>query len=143
MKLIHLIWNIIKNLLWTLFIVIIYFLLIGTIKTGGFENYFFYQNSRDWRDISAQISILEPASLSNIFYSDSDIYEILKDYVKWNQDNLTGNLVDSGSVDQTNEDLVNVYDPEFEEEFNEGFDNVYTGEDLTGADYGFNDNVSN
>lgn len=118
-------------------------MLIGTIKTWWFENYFFYQNSRDWRDISAQISILEPASLSNIFYSDSDIYEILKDYVKWNQDNLTWNLVDSWSVDQTNEDLVNVYDPEFEEEFNEWFDNVYTWEDLTGADYWFNDNVSN
>lgn len=149
MKLIHIIWNIIKNLLRVLFILIIYFLLIWTIKTWGFKNYFFYQNSRDWNDISSKIHLLEPSSLSNIFYSDDDIYEILKDYIQWNQKNLTGSVIDTWSAEQNYDDSLNVYDPEFEEDFNEWFGNLYswnisTGQNVsTGEDFGFKQNPEN
>lgn len=124
MKFLKYLWHFVKNILWALIIVIVYFLLIWIIKTWWVVNYFFYLNSRDWIVISKQINFLEPHTLTHIFYSYEEISgSMAPDWRALNKNNLTWSLTDSGNVllgtwTIVGESWLNAYDPEFESDFN-------------------------
>lgn len=120
MKFFHYFWHFIKNILWALIIIIIYFLLIGMIKNGWFVNYYHYLNARDWTVISSQFNLLEPHTLTSIFYSVDDIsWAMVPEWHVLSGDNLTWILIDTWIVEET---WINVYDPEFQEDFNNNLD---------------------
>jgi hypothetical protein len=125
MKFFKYLWHFIKNILWALIIIIIYFLLIWMIKTWWIVNYFHYLNARDWGVISAQINIFEPHTLTDIFYSSQEIsWAMVPEGHILEQNNLTWMLLDSGSVIE--ETWLNAYDPKFEDDFNNNLDGQYS-----------------
>lgn len=116
MKFLIYLWRLIKNILWALIILIIYFLLIWMIKNWWIVNYFEYLNSRDWQVVSAKINILEPHTLTDIFYSSQEISWTI-DPQELTQDKLTWNLLDSSSMIQ--DTWLNAYDPQLEADLND------------------------
>ena len=116
MKFLIYLWRLIKNILWALIILIIYFLLIWMIKNWWIVNYFEYLNSRDWQVVSAKIHILEPHTLTDIFYSSQEISWTIEPQ-ELTQDKLTWNLLDSSSMIQ--DTWLNAYDPQLEADLND------------------------
>lgn len=116
MKFLIYLWRLIKNILWALIILIIYFLLIWMIKNWWIVNYFEYLNSRDWQVVSAKINILEPHTLTDIFYSSQEISWTIESQ-ELTQDKLTWDLLDSWSMIQ--DTWLNAYDPQLEADLND------------------------
>ncbi|MFZ2150608.1 MAG: hypothetical protein WAZ12_04225 [Candidatus Absconditicoccaceae bacterium] len=129
--------RLVKNILWALIIIIIYFLLIGMIKNGGLVNYFEYLNSRDWQVVSAEINILEPHTLTDIFYSSQEISgAMVSQGEELDQNSLTGGLLDSGSIMQEGTGL-NAYDPQLESDLNDSLVGNFSGSVEGSGSFGF------
>jgi hypothetical protein len=121
MKFLTFLWHLIKNILWALIIIIIYFLLIWMIKNWWIVNYFNYLNARDWQVVAAQINILEPHTLTDVFYSSQEISWAMVEQINLlNKDNLTWNSINSWNIIQ--DTWLNAYDPQFEKDFNNELD---------------------
>ncbi len=121
MKFLTFLWHLIKNILWALIIIIIYFLLIWMIKNWWIVNYFNYLNARDWQVVAAQINILEPHTLTDVFYSSEEIsWAMVEQINPLNKDNLTWNSINSWNIIQ--DTWLNAYDPQFEKDFNNELD---------------------
>jgi hypothetical protein len=122
MNFLRYLWHFIRNILWALILIIIYFLLIWIIKNWWIVNYFHYLNARDWEVVASQINILEPHTLTDIFYS--------SDYISWAMvpewnilgwENLTWNIINSWNV--LEDTWINVFDPQFQDDFNNNLEN--------------------
>jgi hypothetical protein len=151
MKFILFIRNLVKNILWALLLLIIYFLIVGIIRNWWVVNYFYYLNARDWSDVVKQVNLLHPHTLSNIFYSvekdtsnlswgseillDQDIESILS----WANDfleDISGTWFDAVSDDSDFDVWVNVYDPQFEKDFKNTLNSSSSQSD-SGIDFWF------
>lgn len=136
MKFLKYLWHFIKNILWALIIVIIYFLLIWMIKNWWIVNYFHYLNARDWEVISSQLNILEPHTLTNIFYSvDFISWAMIPEWHILEENTLTWVLSDSWSI--LEDTWINVYDPEFQNDFNNSLDQQFSWDLQWSWSFGF------
>jgi len=132
MKFFHYLWYFIRNVLRALLIIIIYLLIIWMIKNWWAVNYFNYLNSRDWGVLSSQINIFEPHTLTDVFYSTDEIsWAMVSDWYDFDENNLTWVLVETWVIADT---WVNVYDPDFQDDF----DNTLDGQLSWDIDWSWN-----
>jgi len=136
MKFLRYLWHFIKNILWALIIIIIYFLLIWMIKNWWIVNYFEYLNSRDWQVVSAGINLLEPHTLTDIFYSSQEIsWAMVSQWEELDQDSLTWNLPDLSNIIQ--DTGLNAYDPQLESDLNDSLGGSLSGSIQWSWSFGF------
>lgn len=74
-------------------------------------------NARDWEVVASQINILEPHTLTDIFYSSDDIsWAMVPEWYILSWENLTWNVINSWNV--LEDTWINVFDPKFQDDFN-------------------------
>lgn len=140
MKIWEILRNFIKNILRALIIVIIYLLLIWLIKTGGAVKYFHYLNTRDWEVLVKQIDLLHPQTIANVFYSQEELsWAMVEESHQIEKLPVLEPQIDL-SVEVVQESGTNVYDPWFEEEFNQSIQEDLGLNWSWSADFGFVNN---
>jgi hypothetical protein len=69
------------------------------IKNWWLVNYFHYLNARDWEVIAKQINLLEPHTLTSVFYSSEEIsWAMVPEWHPLDKNNLTWSLFDTWSI---------------------------------------------
>ena len=75
--------------------------------------------------ISSQINLLEPHTLTDIFYSSEEIsWAMVPEWHVLNQDNLTWILANTWEIIE--ETWSNVYDPSFQDDFNNNLNEQFS-----------------
>ncbi|HOG15503.1 MAG TPA: hypothetical protein PK674_02845 [Candidatus Absconditabacterales bacterium] len=113
--------KIITWILSIIFLFIIINLAIGVVKYEGLANYSDFLNQKERNTVVSQISIKDPISIFSLFYGE---YTPREKNIDVRQENLEDKIIDQelqkdSQVDE--EAKLNVYDPDFEDDFNAFF----------------------
>ncbi len=114
-----------KVIVWILSIIFLFVVVnlgIGLFKYKSISNYTEFLNQKDRHGAVAQIDITKPMSIFNIFYG--EYIPVPKDDNSDEQD--LSDLVQDWDMEIQEEDWLNVYDPSFQDEFNEFFGTTHT-----------------
>ena len=106
------------------------------IKNWWAVNYFNYLNSKDRQVVSAEINILEPHTLTDIFYSSEEIsWAMVSQWEELNQNSLTWDLLDSWNIIQ--DTWLNAYDPQLESDLNDSLGGNFSWDVQWSWSFGF------
>ena len=114
-----------KVIVWILSIIFLFVVVnlgIGLFKYKSIANYAEFLNQKNWNDTVAQIDITNPASIFSMFYG--EYIPLPKDVKLDDKDSL--DLIQDGDLETQEEEWLNVYDPEFQDDFNEFFGTTHT-----------------
>lgn len=113
-----------KIIAWILSIIFVFIalnLIVWLIKYGGISNYSDFLNKKDRNTTISQISIKDPKSIFSLFYWEYTPKEKNIDVL---QENLEDKIIDQELQEDSQVDeeaKLNVYDPDFEDDFNAFF----------------------
>lgn len=109
MKIGALVWNLLKYFLWGFFALFFGLFLWGAVKYGGsFGSYLHYLNQKDRAESFSQVHILSFGSYGHLFSSDDE--------------SLFGDVETMTGKESLISGEMDVFDPEFQEDFESFFD---------------------
>ena len=123
-----------KIIVWILSIIFLFVVInlsAGLFKYKSIANYTEFLNQKDRQSTVAQIDITNPMSIFSIFYGE---YIPVPKNDKADQKDKS-NLIQTWDLSAQEEDWLNVYDPSFEDEFNEFFGTTHTWDQSQNPEY--------
>lgn len=114
-----------KIIVWILSIIFLFVVVnlgIGLFKYKSISNYANFLNQKDRHSSISQIDITNPMSILSLFYGE---YTPLPKNIDLDE-NSDLDLIEDWDLDVQQKDWLNVYDPEFEDDFNEFFGTTHT-----------------
>jgi len=125
-----------KTIAWILFVIFLFIvtnLLIGSIKYKWLSNYSDFLNQKDRNTTVSQITIKDPVSIFSLFYWEYIPKEKNNNILKKEaENNITNQKVQEDFQWDENTEL-NVYDPDFADDFNDFFSKTHISEEISNS----------